>query len=957
MPTPPDSTPSQYSLLPEQPTVISKSTPTVPPEISDSAHRILEGRILPGDHLGHFELIEYVGGGGMGRVFRATDTRLARTVALKILPPDQAADPETLQRFQNEAQSAARLDHDNIARVHYVGEDRGIHFIAFEFVEGVNLRVLMERKGVLPLGEAVIYVLQVAEALSHADSRQVVHRDIKPSNVLITPEGRVKLIDMGLARLRQLDPDAAELTASGVTLGTFDYISPEQARDPRNADIRSDIYSLGCTFFFMLTGRPPFPQGTVLQKLLQHQSEQPPEVRQFRPDLPEEIAPVLRRMLAKDPQDRYRHPAELVADLTTVADRLGIQTLPAVSQVWLSPPERRTRPWRRHLPWMAAVAALVAIVLFLNRIWTAPGSGNSPTAPSWGETKKTASELPAPPLEPAPSPPGSLSSPHAPPGESPLETVESSPALPRSEVPSPAASPSAERDHTPSVGSFVPSPATDPFTPGILPFDNSLQSETLTMAGSVPDSVPPHWPWELRGPRYSWESRASLNPFSPTAPSRGAGGLPLAAVPADSERFIAGLTPFERSTILIVGDGEGPRRYRTLQAACDAAQSGDVIELHFTGRREQRPLRLTDFNLTIRSGEGYRPVLLFRPDDADPVKYPRGMFSLSGGRLTLSSVAVEFETPRDLPAESWSLVEIHGGQTLQVQRCVLTVRNTSGQNRTYHPDVAFFRVQPAPAADAALDPSSPSAVPLATLELTDTIARGEAALLVVTHLQPVHLVWENGLLATTECLVAAGGGTEAPKAEATLQVDLRHLTAEVRGGLCRLTTSPDEPYFFPVHVNSLDNIFFTSPGVPLLEQIGVGTPEDFLRQIVWNGNRNYYQQADVLWRMEPLTGNSPPEVLDAEAWKNYWGSSRENQPRFGQVIWKHLPSPGCPVSSYRPADFALGETAPADSALDPPGDGCSAGLIPERLPPVPLDPTAPTNSPGLGTRDAELGTQ
>ena len=275
----------------DQPTIITSRPPIPSPAASDSICRILEGRVMPGDRLGHFELVEYVGGGGMGRVFRAIDTQLGRTVALKVLPPEQAADPDALQRFQNEAQSAARLDHDNIARAYYVGEDRGLHYIVFEFIEGVNVRVLVERKGPLPLAEAVSYTLQVAEALAHADARAVVHRDIKPSNVLITPEGRVKLIDMGLARLRHADPAVADLTASGVTLGTFDYISPEQARDPRNADIRSDIYSLGCTFFFMLAGQPPFPEGTVLQKLLQHQGDQPPDIRQFRPELPRGVEP------------------------------------------------------------------------------------------------------------------------------------------------------------------------------------------------------------------------------------------------------------------------------------------------------------------------------------------------------------------------------------------------------------------------------------------------------------------------------------------------------------------------------------------------------------------------------------------------------------------------------------------------------------------------------------------
>ena len=292
--------------------------------VSDSAARILQGRILPGDHLGHFELVQYIGGGGMGRVFRALDTRLARTVALKVLSPDQAADRDTLLRFQNEAQSAARLDHDNIARVHYVGEDRGLHYIVFEFIAGVNIRELVEAKGPLPLAEAISYTLQAAEALAHAARRNVVHRDIKPSNLLITPEGQVKLIDMGLARLREVNGAAADLTASGITLGTFDYISPEQARDPRNADVRSDLYSLGCTFFYMLTGRPPFPEGTVLQKLLQHQGDQPPDVRQFRPELPEGVSRVLRRTLAKEPRHRYADPGEMVADMLLLAQEAGI---------------------------------------------------------------------------------------------------------------------------------------------------------------------------------------------------------------------------------------------------------------------------------------------------------------------------------------------------------------------------------------------------------------------------------------------------------------------------------------------------------------------------------------------------------------------------------------------------------------------------------------------------------
>ncbi|NIP84190.1 MAG: protein kinase, partial [Planctomycetales bacterium] len=280
------------------------------------------GRMLEGERLDHFELDKFIGGGGMGAVFRGTDTALGRPVAIKVLLTHFANDDETVRRFHNEAQSAARLDHENIARVYYVGEDRGWHYIVLEFIEGENLRDRVQRQGPLPLAEVVSYTQQIAEALAHASSRDVVHRDIKPSNVLVNNEGRAKLVDMGLARLHQVEHTHDDLTASGVTLGTFDYISPEQARDPRSADVRSDLYSLGCTFYFMLTGRPPFPDGTVLQKLLQHQGDDPPDPREFRGRLPRQICLIAQKLLAKNPEDRYQDPHELLADLALVTEQL-----------------------------------------------------------------------------------------------------------------------------------------------------------------------------------------------------------------------------------------------------------------------------------------------------------------------------------------------------------------------------------------------------------------------------------------------------------------------------------------------------------------------------------------------------------------------------------------------------------------------------------------------------------
>ena len=202
----------------------------------------------------------------------------------------------------------------------------------------------------------------------------MVHRDIKPSNILVTADGRAKLVDMGLARLR-MESEREDLTASGVTLGTFDYISPEQARDPRIADVRSDLYSLGCTFYFMLTGRPPFPEGTLLQKLLSHSSEPPADPRLIRPDLDEQIVRIIEKLLAKQPRDRYQQPNELIGELLLVADRLHLPGLNLTGAVWVGCDGPRWARVERILPWLVPFVLLFASVFALERLWSGSGVG------------------------------------------------------------------------------------------------------------------------------------------------------------------------------------------------------------------------------------------------------------------------------------------------------------------------------------------------------------------------------------------------------------------------------------------------------------------------------------------------------------------------------------------------------------------------------------------------------
>ncbi len=208
--------------------------------------------------------------------------------------------------------------------------------------------------------------------------RGVVHRDIKPSNIIITPGGRAKLVDMGLARRFERGGDHG-LTQSGMTLGTFDYISPEQARDPRDVDVRSDLYSLGCTLFHMLTGRPPFPGGTVLQKLIQHQEEAPADVRTLNPAVPVELAVFITRLMAKDRDRRYQTPEHLVRELLGVAGTVGLATASHPMPAWH---EVRHRPaWERHLVWLVPVVGLVMVVAGL-AWWGREPSPHLNSAPS-----------------------------------------------------------------------------------------------------------------------------------------------------------------------------------------------------------------------------------------------------------------------------------------------------------------------------------------------------------------------------------------------------------------------------------------------------------------------------------------------------------------------------------------------------------------------------------------------
>ncbi|MBX6316712.1 MAG: serine/threonine protein kinase, partial [Isosphaeraceae bacterium] len=281
------------------------------------ARKLLAGQ-TKGFFLGGYRILRRLGEGGMGKVYLAVHEADGTKVAIKVLPPKKALEEaQALHRFRREMELSQRVRHPNIARTIDVGAEDGVHYMVMEYIRGDSLYHLVRERGPWRVPDAARYFLKVLDGLNAAHDAGVIHRDIKPSNLMVTPEGDARILDLGLAKAMG---DENPLTRPNVVIGTLDYASPEQLSDAASADVRSDLYSLGCTLYFALAGRPPFEGGDVINKIYKQRMEDPEPLERIAQGVPAAFAAIVRKLMAKEPADRYPSGRDLQADLARWTD-------------------------------------------------------------------------------------------------------------------------------------------------------------------------------------------------------------------------------------------------------------------------------------------------------------------------------------------------------------------------------------------------------------------------------------------------------------------------------------------------------------------------------------------------------------------------------------------------------------------------------------------------------------
>jgi serine/threonine-protein kinase len=605
--------------------------------------------------IGKYEVVAHIATGGMGAVYKARNTETGEDVALKVLSPELAANPAMVERFRREAKHASKLNHENIVALHEFSEASHTYFLVMEFVEGIDLHEYLTQKGALDPREALEIILQACQALDHAYERGVIHRDIKPSNFLLTRQSDrmvVKLTDLGLAR--EASNKEFRVTKAGTTIGTLDYMSPEQARDSAMADIRSDLYSLGCTWYHLLAGNPPFPKGGLGERLHRILHEESADVRQFNPRVSTTMAAVVHRLMAKRPAQRYQTPADLLRDLealqrgeTLLTPRQALESLAEQEGIPPPPPRSKSRPVR-----------------------PAPRTASFSTSSSRSDTQtsKSTDEVPIPDAEESTRPylvygiivataiiviaavvvALSLRRSHR---DGPRVELSSNPVVQESKLPQPTIRGTA-------VLSLPPNPQKNP------------EAEKKP-DGDTRNTAPPS--------KLSWPTL--YRPIEPinVAALRQEIDAPWKAATAASgptvELTVGRLTP-----------APSGKTFRSLASACLSIPTGatGVIELRDNGPFFDVPAAVADRGLVIRAAKGYSPILVWDVQrtlderrhsterrEAANENAPLIFLEVRRGNLKLEGIHIAFKWP-DAPSSGAAVLSVEDGD-LSIQDCTLSV--------------------------------------------------------------------------------------------------------------------------------------------------------------------------------------------------------------------------------------------------------------------------------------------
>ena len=863
-------------------------------------NEIIRNRLFPsngvynGDEVGirlaHFEITGRLGAGGMGAVFRATDLELARDVALKILNPTSSNDPSLVARFRKEARACAQLNHDNIARVFWAGSQDGLYFIAYELATGSTIRDLIVEKGRVSPADTINYAIQVTLALNHTAAAGIVHRDIKPSNIMLTDTGRIKVVDLGLAR-RDTTDSIGDITVAGTTLGTFDYIAPEQARDPRNADERSDIYSLGCTMYHMLTGRPPYPEGTALQKLLDHQGKTPPDPRSLSSGVPEELAAIMRKMMANDPEARYQAPGLLLNDLIQMAKILGLHSVPAEGIVW-----RPLGPAGRRQP-LGAVWVFVSVLLIcltavvLQRV-DRPNDITDVTDAEHEDLGELVDHL--------------------------STTVRST-----------------------DVGGTPGAPATSE----VPKTSNLTGSATLPGESSAANFKDKNGVSAISGskspPRENVLPFPIVSPISAALASMGL-NLPKSNVPAAPN---PPLGPF-----VLQRSGGVRTSFRTLKAAVADARSGDVVLLQYNGYPDdlisQPPVRIVGMDLTIRAGDGCRPTLIFDGAPEGTVS-PGQMISLRGnGKLSLLDIDLRVVVRDDLTADRWSLFHCTGPNKIELSNVSIDFLNADGQ------PAALFELT-GDVSGAESDKLADTVISLTRVICRAesqgfriaSQARGRIELRNCGIALGGSLIDNRGdssmtptrgaveiLLNHVTCL------TSAP------MLRMNDTDSQQPGGVPRL---------IPRLAVKSDGSVFAAHGMDecLMVTDGSSFVEDLESLVSWNGFNNLYDGFQVYWKIETSASDYASRHRDFTQWVRLWGDRMDSEEANADILpefawqngsWKSDSSEAW-LRNLTPSSFELNAALfnPRGTGLQMARDNLVPGVNAAELPRFPQQPRPP----------------